>query len=622
MKCVLSNDEVGLCDLLAEICPEPNDQVLPDQHWINKPCGNEHNNKTLLQIAMEKENLKMTQLLLKAGAKADYYNDLLGKCHIHISIELVSEKLLKILLESFDKNKANVDSMDQNGKTALHLASEKGHLNLVQILLDSGANVDCEDGLGRRTPLYIAAKNKDKALLKILLENGACTLNTCYGKTIQELIEENIPGFDTSEITVKKKSAKPDPDFGHGLKRILDKASLNLRKKQSNSQLLIQFKIVLSRFSATELDSYNADGKTLLQNASDYGLHEFASLLLDQGADPNQTLTECGTSPVLFASYHGHFELMDIFVNHKISSIESTKTASFSSVERTSGESVLHYLLNIPNRREKTSEEIKDYEKCLELLLETEDSRIQDEILQVINHKDSRGNVPLHYAANLWPQSIIRKLLDRGANIGIKNIWDELPIGKIMPETMENFLNEHCLTSNGHPVTSEDLEITFDYSFLAPPVSDENLDDQQEQIDKQALPETECLWYMGQSKQHRHLLKHPVVTSFLWLKWQRIRGYFNRNLRFYLLFVTALTWYIFARYGGISTRLSNYNATLTPELDQTGFCSELSSRSYSSPKASFWFVIFCVQVGLQFVLMLRDWKRDVQNCQGACEAFR
>lgn len=40
---------------------------------------------------------------------------------------------------------------------------------------------------------------------------------------------------------------------------------------------------------------------------------------------------------------------------------------------------------------------------------------------------------------------------------------------------------------------------------------------------KYPLPETETLWYLSQSKIHRHLLKHPVITSFLWLKWTRIR---------------------------------------------------------------------------------------------------
>ena len=146
--------------------------------------------------------------------------------------------------------------------------------------------------------------------------------------------------------------------------------------------------------------------------------------------------------------------------------------------------------------------------------------------------------------------------------------------------------------------------------------------DQQELIDKQAVPETECLWYMGQSKNHRHLLKHPVVTSFLWLKWQKIRGYFNRNLRFYFLFVTTLTWYIFARYGGISTRLAQTNQTLSDQLSETSFCSELSERTYTTDRG-FWYVVFCIHVGSQGILMLRDWRRDVlQGCQSFTEVLR
>ena len=118
--------------------------------------------------------------------------------------------------------------------------------------------------------------------------------------------------------------------------------------------------------------------------------------------------------------YHGHSDLMELFISHKISSIESTKTVDFSVIERSEGDkaSVLHHLLNINDRMYKSPEEIEHYEKCLELLLECEDRRLQEEILRVVNHKDSRQNVPLHYATNLWPQRIVRKLLNRGANIG------------------------------------------------------------------------------------------------------------------------------------------------------------------------------------------------------------
>jgi len=46
---------------------------------------------------------------------------------------------------------------------------------------------------------------------------------------------------------------------------------------------------------------------------------------------------------------------------------------------------------------------------------------------------------------------------------------DEIPISKILPSTMESFLNEFCLKSK-KPVTDGDFELTFNYSFLAPPV--------------------------------------------------------------------------------------------------------------------------------------------------------
>merc|ERR1719323_1497478 len=130
---------------------------------------------------------------------------------------------------------------------------------------------------------------------------------------------------------------------------------------------------------------------------------------------------------------------------------------------------------------------------------------------------------------------------------------------------MEDFLDEHCLVHEGDTM-HENFELSFKYGFLAPdpealPEKYRNYADEEDSMmdnnynkEVEALPETECLWYMGQSKDHRYLLKHPVITSFLWHKWERIRPYFNRNLRLYILFVFLLTWYIFVNFGGASQR--------------------------------------------------------------------
>ena len=96
---------------------------------------------------------------------------------------------------------------------------------MAKILLDYDANIDQEDGLGRRTPLYIAAKNKNSEMASLLISNGASTLNTAFGKTIQEVIEEQMPYFDTSKVEIVKKPRRNSiKDFGYGLNKILDQA--------------------------------------------------------------------------------------------------------------------------------------------------------------------------------------------------------------------------------------------------------------------------------------------------------------------------------------------------------------------------------------------------------------
>ena len=178
----------------------------------------------------------------------------------------------------------------------------------------------------------------------------------------------------------------------------------------------------------------------------------------------------------------------------------------------------------------------------------------------IINRRDKGGNTAVHYAAQFWPKDTVRALLRLGANIGVKNWRGEIPLHKIDPATLEAFLDEDCVSrpdrhDRDHDLTSDlnsdDFSVTFHYNFLAPPVSEQQLElwdeEKQAELEREALPETDTLWYLRQSQRHRHLMKHPVITSFLWLKWHRIRRFFNRNLRFYALFVFCLTWYIFAR---------------------------------------------------------------------------
>ncbi len=65
----------------------------------------------------------------------------------------------------------------------------------------------------------------------------------------------------------------------------------------------------------------------------------------------------------------------------------------------------------------------------------------------------------------------MRSLLEHGANIGMKNHFEELPIDFITPDMLERFFSEYCIKyDEATDVNNEKFEITFDYSFLAPPI--------------------------------------------------------------------------------------------------------------------------------------------------------
>ncbi|WP_349966882.1 ankyrin repeat domain-containing protein [Wolbachia endosymbiont of Armadillidium arcangelii] len=66
-----------------------------------------------------------------------------------------------------------VDKIDnEDGHTPLHWAAKNNHFNIVETLLNRGANINVVDEL-KRTPLHLAAMEGHKDVVKILLNQGA-----------------------------------------------------------------------------------------------------------------------------------------------------------------------------------------------------------------------------------------------------------------------------------------------------------------------------------------------------------------------------------------------------------------------------------------------------------------
>ena len=292
---------------------------------------------------------------------------------------------------------------------------------------------------------------------------------------------------------------------------------------------------------------------TLLQLACTHGNDRTVEFLLKRcDCDPNLITAAEGRTPALIAAHYGYFKVLDI--------LKQDSRVNFKQVEKDTGKTVLHEVLLKCDTAKNIIQEDDgckaSYVNSLKVLLGksyASNPCFEHQIDSIINYQEKlEGNTALHYATMQSDQDIIKLLLCRGANMGVKNFGEKTPVQNILPVTLKEVLDD-CIKSEGI-ITNEEFKITFKYNFLTPPILNEDMLFQYQQANSQErrpLPETEALWYLSTaSKDHRSLLKHPVISSFLWLKWQRIRTIFYLNIFAYLCFVTLLTSFILLQFGG------------------------------------------------------------------------
>ncbi|KAL3676866.1 hypothetical protein R1sor_026814 [Riccia sorocarpa] len=85
-----------------------------------------------------------------------------------------------------------LDSLDEQGRTALHMASANGHLDVVQYLISQGADVNAKNAEDN-TPLHYAALNCHIPVLQELIVKGsdAAALNKHDRSPLDEALGRN-----------------------------------------------------------------------------------------------------------------------------------------------------------------------------------------------------------------------------------------------------------------------------------------------------------------------------------------------------------------------------------------------------------------------------------------------
>ncbi|XP_021197048.3 transient receptor potential channel pyrexia isoform X1 [Helicoverpa armigera] len=477
-----------------------------------------------------------------AGA-AIYYNQ-------HVDVHNFTE-VIKILIRE-DRENLRTEKKKKIG-TPLHRAVELGSLEAVTILIDAKVPLDTGDYKGE-TALHLCVEKKLKEHLQILASHKVA------GKDEPRPIDVR----DSRDRTVLHKAVLESWEPGVS---ILIENGADITAQDYNQETAIHFAAaignvnILNQLLNTEkhkivIDMSNKKGETALFKAVSNGHLECVKCLLEKGANIMKTFSN-KMNLFHIAAEKGYLEVLTALLDHDYS-IARTMINELTE-DDDKGYSPIHFAVQ------------NNHPECASILFSRNDYRHlrtscginkgsmplhiaaiynNVETAKIISFKsdftDQITNdmqwTPLHAACHYGSRDMIKHLLEGGADLSRRTdgpnecritAFDMLMNNLPKPtEFMESIFDSY-ISTNDLNLQDPNCEVTVNFQLFLPKL-DEN--DQIKVID--ALLKTGDRY--GQSR----LLLHPLLESFLYLKWKALLPFFYTVICFYAFFVLSLTLFV------------------------------------------------------------------------------
>jgi cytohesin len=187
--------------------------------------------------------------------------------------------------ELLHRNGAEVDVRDHFEGTTLYKACRAGALDIMEWLLNHGADVNCLCSKGRRVPLHNAANHGRLQELRMLIEHNA-DIHIRNGLGESPLHVASSPWIHRDHVDIMQelldRGADPNAQDSDG-STPLHRSSWNEKEGYVATKGTVEGTRLLLKHGAS-FDAEDNKGRTPLQLALEHGRHDIAACLLEHGA--------------------------------------------------------------------------------------------------------------------------------------------------------------------------------------------------------------------------------------------------------------------------------------------------------------------------------------------------